>query len=352
MKATYNITNDKILVWFDERLNETDYKRAKECRFVWYPGRKCFAAKWRPEAEDFVASFGIAIEADDTPDDLEARVERFSGYAEQAAKNADSAEAYLNERANTERRRENALNSIDKNLSAAEHWKRRIEGAIQHAAHKENPRTIANRIRELEADFRSWELRGQPPSGPCHECEGRKFYWVGPSRGGGYVQEDAFPEMNKHAWRWIAHINDRLAYEKAAYEAAGGTEGELHPPRRKAVVPKGKPVDSDGNVAEVYGAYGCASLSGKVGGWELIVKVNRTTVEILSDPQEYYRADGTIGSRRYIFKREVRRYDKFKSAEQALQEFPEFEAGIALHKRMLERKKAAKDKQQREGVAA
>ena len=341
MKATYNITNDKILVWFDERLSETDYERAKQCKFVWYPGRKCFAAKWRPEAEDFVQSFDIEIEEDDSPDDVEARVERFAGYAEEAAKSADSARIYLDERANTERRRKNAVNAIEKNLSAAEHWQERIEASIRHAAFKENPRTIGGRILELEKNQRFWELRGQPPSGDCSEYEGHKSYFVG-GRGGGWVREEKFKAMNEHAWRWLAHIADRLAYERASYEAAGGNLADLHPERKKTVQPKGKPTDKDGNVAEMYGAYGHAGFSGTITDWRLIVKVNRTTVEVLSEPQEYYRSDGTTGSRRTIFKREVFSRDRFKSAEQALKEFPELEAGIAFHKAWLERRKAAK----------
>lgn len=353
MNATYNITNDKILVWFDERLSEADYERAKQCKFVWYPGRKCFAAKWRPEAEDFVQSFGITIEADDSPDNLEARVGRFGKYASDAERAADNSEAYLAERANTERRRKNALNSIDKNLSAAEHWKQRIEASIRHAAYKESAGVIGSRILELEKDRRYWELRGQPPSGKPDEYEGKKLYWVGQSRGGGWVEESKFQSMNQHAWRWLAHIDDRLAYEKASYEAAGGTELQLHPPRKKAVVPTGKPVDKDGNVAEVYGALGRArGYSNTDIAWSLIVKVNRTTVEVLSSPSAYHTGDGVTKYHYYVFKRVFSpSYDKLKSAKQTAIDHPEFTDGLAFYKALLDRKKAAKV-QQKEAVVA
>lgn len=345
MNATYNITNDKILVWFDERLSEADYARAKQCKFVWYPGRKCFAAKWRPEAEDFVKSFGIEIEADDTPDNVEARVERFAAHAEDAAASADSAQTYLDERANTERRRKNALNAIDKNLSKAEHYQQRIEAAIRHAAYKESVGVVGSRILELEKDQRYWELRGQPPTGKPDEYEGKKLYWVGQSRGGGWVEESKFKSMNEHAWRWLAHIEDRLAYERANYEAAGGCLDDLHPERKKAVQPKGKPTDADGNVAEVYGARGTTGMCSGIFRWSLIVKVNRTSVEELSRPEKYTRPDGTVGTRFFVFKRDVSRYDKFKSAEQTLKEHPEFAEEMAFHKRLVERKKAEKAQQ-------
>lgn len=357
MNATYNITNDKVLVWFDERLSETDYERARQCKFVWYPGRKCFAAKWRPEAEDFVQSFGIEIEADDTPDNLEARVERFADRAEEAARSADSAENYLNERANTERRRKNALNSIDKNLSAAEHWKNRIEAAIRHATHKESTGVIMRRIRELEADRRYYEVRAAPPSGdPCWtDDSGEKCYWYGNNGRGGFpVAESRIPAMNRHAWRWLAHINDRLAYERASFEASGGTEAELHPERKKAVVPKGKPTDKEGNVAEVYGALGqFRGYSHTDIAWSLIVRVNRTTVEVLSDAAYYTNGDGATKKRYYVFKREFSpSYDKLKSAEQTAKDHPEFAEGIAFFKAYLERKKAAKTQQKKEGEVA
>jgi hypothetical protein len=346
MKASYNITNDKIIVYFDDRLSESDYARAKECKFAWWPGRKCFAAKWRPEAEDFVTSFGITIEEDDTPDDVEARVERFASHAEEAAASADSAQTYLDERANTERRRKNAVNAIEKNLSKAEHWQERIEASVRHAAFKEKAETIGGRILGLEKDQRYWELRGQPPSGEHVTEDGEKAYWVGAGRGGWWVKESAFRAKNEHAWRWLAHIEDRLAYERASYEAAGGVLAHLHPERKKAVQPKGKPTDKEGNVAEVYGAWGTRVGYRDELAWSLIVKVNRSTVDVLSSGQKYVKGDGTWGTKYYVFKREVSpSYDKFKSAEQTKKDHPEFAQGLTFYLAFLERKKDAKQKE-------
>lgn len=115
MHATYSIPSDKLKAWFDARLSPEDYQRARKAGFVFWHGSKCFAAKWSPQAEDFVRDMGIAdIEADDSPDDVEARVDRFTKYAESAEKSAESSQTYLDERANTERRRKNAINGFKK----------------------------------------------------------------------------------------------------------------------------------------------------------------------------------------------------------------------------------------------
>lgn len=87
MHATYSIVTDKLKAWFDSRLSEADYKAARHAGFVFWHGSKCFAAKWSTQAEDFLRDMGIAeVQEDDRPDDVEARVERFQGYADGAEK--------------------------------------------------------------------------------------------------------------------------------------------------------------------------------------------------------------------------------------------------------------------------
>ncbi len=150
MHATYNITNDKLKAWFDSRLSTEDYNAARRAGFVYWHGSKCFCAKWSVRAEDFLRGMGLAeITEDDSPDDVKARVDRFNKYAQSAETSAEHSQNYLATGANTERRRENALRAIDKNLSEAEHWQRRIAGAIRAATYKDKPDVIARRIRGL-----------------------------------------------------------------------------------------------------------------------------------------------------------------------------------------------------------
>lgn len=274
MTATYNITNDKLKLWPEARLSESEYAEAKSHKFTWWPGSKCFCAKWSPGAEDFITGLGYTIEDDDAPDDVESRVDRYQGYAERSESASSSAAAYLeSERCNTERRRKNAANGVERNLESAEHWHRRVEGAIRHAAYKERTDVIGRRILGLEADLRKTQkildqavalsVAWQNPDltlerakhitnyydhtshcftkdkYPASKYDGPRSLWSALNDGlinHEQAREIAMPAHDRTiAWatRWVMHIEDRLVYEKTVYFAQGGTEEQLHPPRRK-----------------------------------------------------------------------------------------------------------------------
>ena len=254
--ASYNLPQDQLKVWFDDRLSEADYKEATSyaLRFRWFPGQKCFCAKWSPQAEDFITSRSIAIEEDDRADDVESRVERYAGHAEKAADSSASAQTYLDERANTERRRKNALNAIEREAEKAAHWQDRIASAIRHAAYKERPDVIARRIKGLEADKRKmqktadeaahWAGVWDKPGLTLERAQKIANYdnsdtWSALERGEITAEQACAQAQKKHAAslalaaRWIVHLDDRLLYETAFFKAQGGTEEELHPARRK-----------------------------------------------------------------------------------------------------------------------
>lgn len=274
MTATYNITNDKLKFWPESRLSETDYQQAKRLKFAWWQGSKCFCAKWSPDAEDFVRQLGYEIAEDDAPDDVESRVERYQGHAEKSEAASANSAAYLeSERCNTERRRKNAVNGIERNLDTAEHWHRRVEGAIRNAAYKERTDVIGRRILGLEADLRKMQktldehvalnVAWNKPDltlerakhianyydhtshcftkdkYPNSTYEGQQSLW-GAMDNGTITHEQArdvaipaHDQAIEWASRWVAHLEDRLVYEKAVYFAQGGTEEQLHPPRCK-----------------------------------------------------------------------------------------------------------------------
>lgn len=230
MKATYNITTNRFKVWFDERLSPEDYKRAKACNFVWYPGQKCFSSIWYPQAEDFIRSFGIEIEADDSPDDVAARVDRFADYADDAERSAESASAYA-VTATTEKRTERALSRAASEAERAAYWTRRIAGSIAHAQYKDRPDVIARRIKGLETDLRrnmrSLEIKGKTEE---HILTANN-HWI---------ENEDIEAMQENARRWIEHLNMRIEYEKAYLDAVGGT-ALLTPekkPRRVAKAPE------------------------------------------------------------------------------------------------------------------
>lgn len=267
-RATYNICNDRLKVWFAERLPKAEYDEAKRLGFVYWFVSKCLTCTWRPQAEDFITSRGIVIEDDDQPDDTEARVDRFSKYAENAEQSANGAADRLDSgAANTERRRRLALNRAENETDKAAHWQRRIEAAIRHASFKEQPDVIVRRIQGLESDARRYEAAFTPHTDKAGEViryQGQVI--CGPKgRGAHAVKESELPALAAHYGRWLAHVSDRLMYERAALAAAGGVQAEMMAP--------------GGVLIEVGGAVLCDRE------WREVIKVNPSTVEIY-DPSD------------------------------------------------------------------
>lgn len=273
-KATYNITTNRFKVWFDARLTPEQYAEAKRCNFVWYPGQKCFSSIWYPQAEDFIKSFGIEIEEDDTPDDVEARVNRFDKYAERAENDADRSAEYAMRADITPRRAEAAERRATTEAEKAAHWKQRIAGAISHAQYKDRPDVIARRIEGLEKDHRKHTKTVNAWLEP--EMIARVINAHPYMKSKTQEERDAYikecteeQERNTaHARRWLDHLNRRLEYERAYLEAVGGS-----PVDKLANLKAGDPVKYNG---KLYRA----------------AKVNKTTVQLTgyeppADPKEY-----------------------------------------------------------------
>ena len=278
MRANFNITDDKIRLDPEGvRLTDEQYKQAKACNFAWWPGRKIFAAKWSVSAEDFVLSLVPEIEEDDTLDDVESRVERYQKHATEAESNAERSAEYSTE-ATTARRRELSQQRAENESEKALYWTRRISGAIERATYREQPGVIARRIKGLEAEERKYRkessdeeclstalysarvdlpLEGDIPEGIVGvrtysaKINGIEQYQT--RSGYDKAKLEAGKERHKTLYtRMLAHVQQRLEYERALLMAAGG-------------------LPTDGKMWEVGGAV----LMGHE--WQEIIKVNRTT---------------------------------------------------------------------------
>jgi hypothetical protein len=230
MKATYNITTNRFKVWFDARLTPEQYAESKRCNFVWYPGQKCFSSIWYPQAEDFIKSFGIEIEEDDTPDDVEARVNRFDKYAQRAETDSERSADYASRGDITPRRAEAAERRATTEAEKAAHWNQRIAGAISNAQYKDRPDVIARRIKKIETDLHRAEREIKLSLCKDGNYLNDNHHWVRP---------EEVETVKVAATRWIEHYTRRLEYEKAYLDAVGGT-ALLTPekkPRRVAVAP-------------------------------------------------------------------------------------------------------------------
>ena len=272
-RIQYNITDDRFKFWPAERLTPADYAEAKACKFQWFPGQKCFSAIWRPQAEDFLARFGVEIEDVCEVDDIAARVDRFEKYAANAEETAQrAADRLANGEANTRRRAEGAERVSVREFGAAAHWQRRIAGAVARAQHQENAGAILRRIETLETDLRRHERAQQVQEIPGSPGQ----VWVGGmGRGRGYWQDRAnVPAIIAEAKRWEEHIKHRLEYERARLAATGHTLAKIA---------------SNEIVLEVGGAIKCNHRRVKVAGWYFITRLNPSSVEVYAPHEEEWR---------------------------------------------------------------
>ena len=287
--ATYNICDDKIRASFDERLSREDYEDlTKRGGFSYWHGSKQFVAKWSVWAEDKLHAFGITeIEDYDEADDVEARVERFSGYAENAEQAAESASDYAHRMIegippgqpilvghHSERRHRGTLKRHDaamrRALSEGEraaYWRDRIAASISHAKRKERPDVIARRIKNLEADERRYlkELTDARRA----ELHARAFLDAKykTNQESTELDADAFEAKFAENWqrhrahyqRWVDHVQMVLAYQRELYKQSGGT------------VTDRKPVEKGGAVK---------CWASPRGGWSYVKKVNKVSVTV------------------------------------------------------------------------
>lgn len=249
-RATYNIFDDKIRLALDHKPNEKEVSAMKQAGFSWWPGQNLNVCKWTPQAEDYILSLGIQLEEICEADDVQSRVQRFKGYAENAEAQAEQAQEYLEERANTARRRENAEKRIANETSRAAHWQRRIAGAIANRAYKDSPDVIERRIKKLRAEQRKQEKGKKTVQAflgaweKCNSLEQAKYIANYDHAGHDFmpdhlslwcaIDQGLLTDYKKAAefciehheksivWhdRWIEHLAKRIEFETAMLEAA------------------------------------------------------------------------------------------------------------------------------------
>lgn len=131
-----------------------------------------FAATWTPERYRTALKYSGGVIEDEDMDASERaadRAERFVGYrdkrADEASEFADrydagpQAHGYQSQaKAERAARKHDRIGNYATDAwSKAEYWKRRTEGVIRHALHRDNPGVRMGRIKELEADLRRYE---------------------------------------------------------------------------------------------------------------------------------------------------------------------------------------------------
>lgn len=283
------------------------------------------APAWTPEREDMLIELCGEIGDEDTSlvERQEQRAERFEEYSERREREAHAAKDAVDAIADgiplgqpilvghhSERHARRDAERIESGMRKAvnlwetsRYWEDRARGAIHHAKYKERPDVRARRIKGLEADKRKQE---KEKAG--HEL--RLKFWRGElkTKDGGtlpvnrdtalwfcnrydhagvllptgetewsawsaldgdkvdaeYVKArrlDSLPRLIAYCNRWLSHLDNRLAYERAMQAESGGIATD-----------KAKP--------EKGGACRCWCSPGHGNGWSYIRKVNKVSVTV------------------------------------------------------------------------
>jgi protein-L-isoaspartate O-methyltransferase len=265
MYATYSPEDNKLRLYPSSRLPKDLYDRVKAAGFIWAPKQELFVAPaWTPTREDLLTELCGEIGDEDTSlvDRAEERAERFEDYSDKREADAHQAHAAVDAiadniplgqpilvghhserhaRKDAERIR-NGMTKAVKMWETAKYWTQRAAGAIHHAKYKERPDVRARRIKGLEAEIRKCKARYTPSDNKVlmqkeysyatgiYSAEEVPHVWCAPrgGRGGSWVPVYRLPAIEAGEQRWIAHYENRLAYERAMLAEQGGTAADKY----------------------------------------------------------------------------------------------------------------------------
>jgi predicted RNA methylase len=318
--ATYDPDDDKLRLRASSRLDAETYAKVKAIGFGWAPKQGLFLAVWSPTREDLLTDLAGEVGDEETSleDRAAQRAERFEGYQGKRAAEADQARDAVSSIADgiplgqpiiighhSERHARKDVERIESGMrkavrlwETAAYWQQRASAAIRAAKYKELPSVRARRIKKLEADKRAherdlaaseryaakWGGLENPDSvkrkdgAPTTLVErvgflARSYYgckWDLADRleRGEITPEEArasvaagHEQVAEQERRWVAHLDNRLAYERAMLAADGGTVADKSRPEKGG---------------------GCKCWVGR-GSWLFIQKVNKVSVTVLDN---------------------------------------------------------------------
>ena len=303
MRATYSPDDNKLRLYPSARLDAETYAKAKAAGLRWAPKQQLFfAPAWSPAAEDFLLDLCDEVGDEDTSlvERAEERSERFEEYGEKRASEAERAQAAANatsqrfefgqpilvghhseKRARRDKERiESGLRRAVKLWDTSKYWEQRAKGAIRAAKYKERADVRHRRIKKLESERRGmvakrtraldltklWAKPGLTRDDALRISGGVDYgHGLYSDLCDGKVDVEGARERAKrsHAatceWaeRRIAHLDGRLAYERAMLDDQGGI-----PAARFDLAVGG----------QVLGRW----------GWEIVKRVNRQGDRVLS----------------------------------------------------------------------
>jgi phospholipid N-methyltransferase len=276
MSATYSPEDNKLRLSSYRRLDPELFARVKAAGFRWAPRQEVFVAPmWTPGREDLLIELCGEIGDEDTTlmERAEDRADRFEGYSQKRAADAQSAHAHVKQisgrfefgqpilighhserQARKDKERMDAgMRKAVKMWDTSAYWTERAEAAQRHARYKELPDVRYRRIKGLESDLRKqqktveqnemfmrlWASEGLTQERACAladrdhvsvRVEGSSYESLYSRLTKGLMTPQEASERaiachtrtNAWAGRWIAHYTNRIQYERAMLGEAGG----------------------------------------------------------------------------------------------------------------------------------
>lgn len=288
--ATYSAEDNKLRLYASERLDPELFARVKAMGFKWAPKQELFVApKWTPSREDFCLELAGEISAEQTTliERAEAKAERLDSLAEKRAEQSNAFHAAANrlsehfhggqpilighhsERSarRVQKQMHNATRNAIKAANAVDYWHCKAGGVERHANRKGDDGVRSRRIKTLlvelrdrqrsinhaqiclqlwtkidtEADAEKREKAIKYYSGATLSTGSAAPYYSGDSLWRMLERGDISPDeavkkcLAHYEWlashpttlRFIAHILNRLAYERSELGPVKRYAGEL-----------------------------------------------------------------------------------------------------------------------------
>lgn len=275
MNATYSPEDNKLRLYAVSRLDEELYQRVRAAGFKWAPKQELWVAPmWTPERAALLVELCGEIGDEDTSlvERAVERADRFEDYSAKRASDAHAAREAVSRIADniplgqpilvghhSEKRARKDAERITSGMRRAvdmwetsQYWIARAKSAVSHAKYKERPDVRHRRIKGLESDKRKQlrELEGSAryvklwsrPDLTDDQAKAIANYdhlphdvWSKLDRGEMHAPEAREIALAKHAAiterasQWLAHIENRLAYERAMLGEQGGTAADRFP---------------------------------------------------------------------------------------------------------------------------
>lgn len=281
--GTYSPEDNKLRIYAFERLEDDVYARVKARGFNWAPKQKLFVCpRWTPEAEDLATELcgEIVPEGVTMAERAEAKAERLDNLRTKRLNDANrffQTAAAVGERfaggqpilvghhsERKARRDQKTMHTAERNgieaMDTANYWAYKAEGVERHANHKNAAGTRARRIKTLLAELRGWQRRINFSAravalwrevAQIEDAEERREktlylagYWTNEGRFACTGACDGLKDGTKtpaqvitealelhgdcsYGARWIAHLLNRLGFERSQLGPVPRFEGEF-----------------------------------------------------------------------------------------------------------------------------